>query len=1445
MPPEETPNAPEQGLRPSFTQPEPPQPALTPAEAAEFNELAPEFGESMFEEFDPAVADRMKIEDEIIAGVSKGIDNRGEAYAQGFTEQDYQQMLDVFSPQAVAARKQAEAEANAPKEKGGILKGIGAGLIRAPAQALGGTIDFAADLGTIGADGLVNGISKLDQSFFDNQLIPRLKVTLDNSVGFQTLSGLGDLLVGAGDADGDGFTDFADKLSGKSNDPSKFSFASIGNDTANQLTTEVGSVLMAFGGLRTATTRTGLTTALKESTKQGVKGTAKEVGKDAVIGGVAAQVLDPDKERLSNTLLNLGVPDPGGFLSALAQDEDETRAKARLALFAEDSIVGAAADSVLRVGIYGFHAMRGNTKALAEIEAEVAKDLPTTPVSDEVVPPSSPAPVADAPQDVIPGSPAEAVTNPEVLPDDAFRTEMEGFAKRAGVTDDIGKLDVADGRFVVPDGKAAQLNKQARAEGSPQDIFVDASKRSVAVEGGGSIRQEVLDSLKTGADIPSSPKAKFRLNSTQGAIAAGREFISALPPTQATATPPTPRSNTAILDEAKIINDGLGMDVNTGREFLRELGGEVGDLDTRVKRAQLYVQSVYKDLDDIDINTVADLGDDALEDVMQRIHNAHMVGELQVKIGSGLGRGLQARRGLSSEEFLSHVKNPQRALEFDRKVALGDANTPGLPYSRETAIKWLQDFKETAGSPSQRAALLKDGATVPGAGFFLANSITNLFTASILSGINTFTTNVFAPSLVAPLRTLSKLSGGVSRSAFLAATGNPQAAAQSLDRGLFAAQAHLQAFQQAGSLVAHLTHRILTGNFQPTVGGAGSVGQRGAEGVIEATRRGSSVLRSGNFLDTQSATRVDVKSIEDTLTRAQKTGYMLGNAINFLPRYFQQANAGVDELANRVSYAGEVAYHLFEQAQKEGLSGSAARDFVKRKMPDALTAENGASSAFALREAQRTTLTGRPGTPGGASETLLKAINSVRRTNPLIRTILPIFNVPMNGVGEALRLIPGSNVILKELRDDLAGKRGDALRDEAWGRWQLGTAMMATGYGMAQSGMLTGAGPSDFRARKRWMELGYRPYSFRTSADGDWIDYTRADQPGAILGMMAAFNDQTIATNDIDKHKNAVLTGAGTLASFFRDKSALQGAVNVLSADDAGLNQNNLSRVGRSVGSSLAVPTFVNNTFKNPKDPVIRKRNNLIDDIRARIPIASEHLAPVLNSFGEPVYTRRDQLHENIVPFLHDSPRPEGDIVMDAMEELYMATGGFPGIFMDSHLLGGKVRTQDVILDDLDHGREEGNEFGNVNAWDISSEYVYARGNVKIDGQNLREALAELVSSDVWTDDSKSVFQPGTRKLSSDGRLSRNKMVSDIFRDYGKAARADLSKRSEKFARVMAVKSLKNSMGTALREVDSIDIVNDPSILKGLVVNGVDVEQEYLNSVSGLRGNPEEENPTQ
>ena len=134
--------------------------------------------------------------------------------------------------------------------------------------------------------------------------------------------------------------------------------------------------------------------------------------------------------------------------------------------------------------------------------------------------------------------------------------------------------------------------------------------------------------------------------------------------------------------------------------------------------------------------------------------------------------------------------------------------------------------------------------------------------------------------------------------------------------------------------------------------------------------------------------------------------------------------------------------------------------------------------------------------------------------------------------------IPGLGLFTKQNRElwNSGDRRG---RAEVLGRQFLGIAAVMYGFSMATERVedengnsypkITGNGPSDFRIKKQWLQLGWQPYSIaQKNEDGTitYKQYNRMDPRFFPLGIVADLIENFGNLND---QQNENITSAAIL----------------------------------------------------------------------------------------------------------------------------------------------------------------------------------------------------------------------------------------------------------------------------------------------------------------------------
>lgn len=1358
-------------------------------------------------------------------------------------------------------------------QKESILKGIGVGLVRAPVKALGGTFDFAADIGEI----VGNGVSAVDQKYLDGRIQKRVgRVT-----NTQAWKDMNSVLFSA-----DGDTNFGNRWSDSE------SFGRIGNDTANQVTSEIGAVIGAFGGLRSVVQR-GTKGKLDDLSNKG-----KVLVEGAVLGGAAEQVLDPDLTRIADLLYEGGVEQPEGFMDILATSEDDGVLEKRMSAFIEGGALGAVGELAVRgIAKWWKATRRGDTQAAAIAESELKEglqaqakehigeppsklDTPEEQVTDaldqdfavtrkrqalekatkqqdtvaesvdEVVPEENPveegvateAVDGDKPSTPKPGAaltkligrisgrsiakkakPVAATIDKDTVTEDFINLLAEH-----GVEYDVNprNLEMKRGRIVVPDEVAQELN----SKGVTRSIISEYDASKIPADEGALIRpegskaalnQSTMDDFlnevavrKTG-EIPSPVQDKnirrtsgrqqyLKYGDADGVQATMRSLVNASDFEKKV------MSDEEVLSKASQIADSLGMRAEDVIAHAKQTAEQAELSSIHFKAVETNFARASRALDELSIDDIAKMDEADLENVYTSVHNAIALAEYNARISSQSGRALRLRRIPDADEYLSSLKDGEGA-KLAARHKLGDNEIPKLPYSKEELVQWLKDFQSTAGDPHTRQGFLRDAIEAKGPIGYLSQTLSNVFVSNVLSGLNTVTLAAFGPAVMSPFRTAEKAVGALAVSGYNVVRGDLKAAAMNVGFAEDAVRGYTYAATMAGKIINQGLRRGYKAVGDEALTGT----QNYARGVRESFRQGKSTLGGkdsfGSTFDIDMETRVP---LDRGTSVASKSIYALGNVLNWAAvRPQRRIYGAIDDMAVRTAYLGERYVRLAAEAREQGMRGKELRTHVRNALEDEMAdIRLSARDRETLREAQRTTLMLQAGTPGGASEAFHRGVNAVRMTNPVVRAALPVYNTPMAGVGEAFRRIPGLGAMFPEANAEIRGLKGARQQAEAVGRMIVAGQLLTYGYMLAEQGYLTGPGPSDPRSRKAWMNAGYQPWSIK--AGDQWVDYSRWDAVGMMLGTTASLHDDSIYLDSEKTQYNKVFGAMAAIQSFIIDRAAVQTMLDTMAAEQQGMNASALERFVDGSITSLTVPNSIR-SITNVTDGKRRQTTSLYENIMSRLPVVGERLPVQLDLLGDEIVVTRDTVTENVLPYVTKKViTPEDDDIRAELGRIYSKTGSAPGLFSDASLGRGSFRSSDLKLGDLDY-----KDF--PKDYNLKNAFLAIRADIEIEGKTLKQSLKELISSEAYL---QAVDADSSHKTVSDLRAgevvkSRAYLLNQVFSRYNKKAKMELAKSSNKANDYMTAAKLRSSGSTALEQFSVDELVDNPSLFTSLGID--------------------------
>jgi hypothetical protein len=1300
----------------------------------------------------------------------------------------------------------------------GVAKGMGTAIVRAPAAALGGIFDTAADVGEFAGNQLAKPLAKLGPKSGVNKAI----IETNNA---WRRSSVGKAFNSYFDQDLDGRPDFADTLSGR-NTVGKF-----GNETANQVTTDILAVgLSAFTG-GAALRGTKLYTAATATR-------ARTLAAAATGGGlVEGVVLDPEQERFSNFLNDNGLGN--AFTEYLATDSSDSNLEGRFKSAIEGSFVGAAADTVFKLGKFWRASAKGDTSTAGSLAKEVSDEVASRAVSEGGLPlPSSRSIVEATPEQAVADrlndtfdqrrsmaiddeSVSTSATGDTVAEPTKRKMGREQIAEdanaaltKAGVTDealDATSIDITpDGRIRVSDTTKRTLDEEGLGKafvGASDDIPDDSIILQAAARGDdprtsfvGAVSRKELDDISAEADAwaakaaddldinPTNAPGLTRLTGEMrlgnlGSGAQARSVIRAI----AQRLPETVRrTDDNLMDMAQRAADEMGLDRNTLLEAARKTGGNYDDLDTNIVALRTLWTRASNSFDQLDsgIGSWDNSSDDDFFAAIQRIREVYSLGEVVQQAKSGLGRGLKAIQLPDADTYLSDMKAGFAGKLDDFSSEIDPTKgIPILPTNRKELGEWAEIWRETRTDPDLRSAFLEGmlRETIPSPGTYVRQSLANFFTASILSGPRTIGLNIIGPTLQRTLRTAYRTGGALRGTVGLSRQGRDEAASV------------LEATARSAIAFDAFSYDALSW-------------------AIKSMQEGRSVLSNASSLDRLNSYTKLTENMLNAGGVKPSLGYSLGNLINLWPRGFQRLNAGLDDFSQRLTYMAEVRVSAFMDAQAQGLKGADAKAFVKERMRNSVDETGKARDEALAGVAARTSFLNVAGEQGTNTRALGRLISSARQKTPELRYILPVYNTPANALGETLATafsafdpLGGGEVIrglgLVKLADDLKGVHGPIPQAEAHGRFITAATLAGIGFTMTRDGNLTGSGPPDPRDRKAWQAAGFQPYSIKIA--DQWVDYRKFDVLGGLLSIPATLMDTTVNRPEDKESASLVLNGIGAMAQWMTDRASLQTISTLLgSLGQAGSSFG--SKAERTLETIMAgfVPAPIRTTAVELTDPVSRRKRAWDTYLKASIPGLSNELPPMRNILGQPVMRIQDTVAESFLPiaFAPVNPAQDGDLTQE-LYAIYRATGYGAG--NDPQGIGNGVFDAEELS--LENGES------------LAANFSRIRGQVEIDGKDLPTALRKLVNS---ADYKKGVYASSTAKADAAGNPSRTYMVSKLFSKYNKAARLDLAKGSPLGEAYLMAASLKKASPNLLGKYTAEELVSNPELYS---TNGIDV----------------------
>ena len=376
--------------------------------------------------------------------------------------------------------------------------------------------------------------------------------------------------------------------------------------------------------------------------------------------------------------------------------------------------------------------------------------------------------------------------------------------------------------------------------------------------------------------------------------------------------------------------------------------------------------------------------------------------------------------------------------------------------------------------------------------------------------------------------------------------------------------------------------------------------------------------------------------------------------------------------------------------------------------------------------------------------------------------VLPFRRAPVNSISYAMQYAPIPESIFGmpvmraiSQKQDAILRSGDEVQIAKL-RMRKKVGAMAGTYlwFKADSGELTGGGPSDYKMQKAWIQAGNKPYSVKIA--GEWIPYAKIEPFSTVMGVMA--NSHYIWKMDPEKFQDGtahvVEAVQVALVQSILNKAyftAISDWMKLMSGEDDML----MSTV-QAIGTSF-IPNALN---QMNSDPNVREATDLLEKVQRKIDGWSQELGAQYDITGQPMLKPNDGWNLFKQPNVRAD---ESSVAQTVMTEIYDLR-----VVQDKDgLLGPPPRN-------LSAGRKDYREVYDRN----ETESVYAKynrfiGEVTIRGMTLEEALYDKITSDHYQNKPKSPYL--------DVDSPHIGILSEIIKKYRKKAKSRLLDESDAF----------------------------------------------------------------
>lgn len=251
--------------------------------------------------------------------------------------------------------------------------------------------------------------------------------------------------------------------------------------------------------------------------------------------------------------------------------------------------------------------------------------------------------------------------------------------------------------------------------------------------------------------------------------------------------------------------------------------------------------------------------------------------------------------------------------------------------------------------------------------------------------------------------------------------------------------------------------------------------------------------------------------------------------------------------------------------------------------------------------------------------------NAISKT-PGMRWITPFVKTLGNITRQTLVERSPAAPLSAKFREDFAA--GGSRRQIALAKMGMGIGVTSIAIGMANEGRITGPMPKSNAERKAWKEAGIKPFSvvFKDESGANvYVPYTGLEPFATFFGIAASLSDferkgefVDLSDGEQEKYSELVSNFMFAVSENTMNKTFAVGLQNFFDAT-SGNNVAAFTRMMQGYTNTMIPYAGLRRNLTKDYDEVKRKTSGVFDYVQSQIPILSESLPPVRDSFGEEV----------------------------------------------------------------------------------------------------------------------------------------------------------------------------------------------------------------------------------